>query len=194
MKAHVIPPPEWDCKIQLSFIHKSGEPYRETFELPMEGLVEHWGQSYTSLGPIRASFDSNYAGDRILAHITVAGNFSLPCSRCLEETGLAIVGDMRYLFTLRSPREDERKFRSHDDEIPEADGDVDVIPLDGFNAELDLVPYIWEVLILNLPERVLCVSDCLGLCPICGCNKNERNCDCILDVADPRFEVLRNLK
>jgi uncharacterized protein len=137
--------------------------------------------------------------------VAVSADFSLPCSRCLEETGLAITGDMRYLFTLRPAREDAsaksaksaKKSRFHEEPSPppdEADGDVDVIQLDGFQAELDIVPYIWEALILHLPERVLCRSDCRGLCPICGCNRNERDCGCVPDDADPRLEVLRNLK
>ena len=69
---------------------------------------------------------------------------------------------------------------------------MDVIRIEPFKAELDMAPYIWETMILNLPERVLCAEDCFGLCPSCGSNRNKIECDCSADDADPRFEVLKN--
>jgi uncharacterized protein len=194
MRIHSVLPPEWDCKVRISLIRGSGEPYAETFDLPLDGAVEHWGQLYKSLGSVRASFEANFAGERIIVRVAVSADFSLPCSRCLEETGLVITGDMRYLFTLRPFREDARKPRGGGDSPPAPDGDVDVIELDGFQPEFDIAPYIWEALILHLPERILCREDCKGLCPVCGSDRNERDCGCAPGGADPRLEVLRGLK
>ncbi len=192
MKKITAPPPEWVCGIRISLIPKGGEPYFESFELPADGVVEHWGQEYALCGPVLAKIEASSpspSGEKILAKIGIQTDISLPCSRCLCETGLAIVGDLRYLFTLR-PSQDE------EDESEEADkdGDVDVIPLDAFEAELDLAPYVWEVLLLNLPERALCSDGCKGLCPICGKNKNEGDCGCKEDDTDPRLAVLRDFK
>ena len=128
--------------------------------------------------------------ERILLKIEVRAEISLPCSRCLCETGLAIVGDLRYLFTLRPSQEEEIDGSGEADR----DGDMDVIPLDAFEAELNLTPYIWEVLLLNLPEGTLCSNDCKGLCSTCGKNKNEGDCGCKEDDTDPRFAVLREFK
>lgn len=33
-------------------------------------------------------------------------------------------------------------------------------------------------IVLEFPERFLCSEDCKGLCPVCGCNLNEHQCDC----------------
>ncbi len=33
-------------------------------------------------------------------------------------------------------------------------------------------------IILEFPDRFLCKADCKGLCPVCGCNRNEKECDC----------------
>lgn len=33
-------------------------------------------------------------------------------------------------------------------------------------------------IIMEFPERFLCSSECKGLCPICGCNRNIEECNC----------------
>jgi uncharacterized protein len=176
-----------------SDIDKNGAPRTERLTLPLDGLVEYWGQSYAARGPICASITANIAGgEDIMARVEVEGEFSLPCSRCLAETGLAIRGDMRYLFTLRRGFEPSgKKGRGEGGEGDFPDGDVDVIRLDLYQSEIDLAQCVWETLILSLPEGVLCREDCRGICPICGADKNERECGCVLDGVDPRLAVLR---
>lgn len=175
-------PGEWACGILISSVHKNGEPHEERFELPFGGAtVEYWGQCYTPLEPLSVKITANYARDDIVTRVSLSGVFSLPCSRCLSETSIAIEGDMRYLFTLRNGGGD----------VP--GGDLDVIELDGFQAELEMSPYVWETLILNLPEGALCREDCKGLCPVCGADKNARDCGCEADDTDPRLRVLKNL-
>lgn len=191
MKEYKAPPGEWDCKILLSAIPKDGESLRESFDLDLDGAILHWNQLYEATGPVASHVTATLTGDRILVRIEVDARFSLPCCRCLRETGLAITGDLRYLFTLRSLQDEPGHSAS---DSTEEDGDIDVIPVDRFQTELDLAPYVWEVLILNLPERVLCSNDCAGLCHICGHNKNEGDCGCREDEIDPRFAALRDLK
>ncbi len=43
---------------------------------------------------------------------------------------------------------------------------------------IDLDPEIREEIILDYPIKPLCKPDCKGLCPKCGINLNEKNCDC----------------
>ena len=50
-----------------------------------------------------------------------------------------------------------------------------------------------QVLLLNLPEQVLCKEDCKGLCPECGTNLNLKDCDCGDKDIDPRWAALKNL-
>ena len=40
-----------------------------------------------------------------------------------------------------------------------------------------------------LPMKILCKDDCKGLCPICGKDLNDGDCNCKAPV-DPRFDVL----
>ncbi len=178
----------WDCTIALSRIHRTGESFEETFSLPLDGPIAHWGQTYAPQGPLTATIRANYAGERIVVKVSVSARFTLPCSRCLADTGLAIAGDLRYLFTLRPVREE-----SEENDGADEDGEIDLIPLDSFQGEVDFAPYIWEALVLHLPEGVLCAETCKGLCPICGKDRNETDCDCEEDRTDPRLAVLREL-
>jgi uncharacterized protein len=56
---------------------------------------------------------------------------------------------------------------------------------------LDLVPMVREQVILAAPMRPLCREDCLGLCPQCGQNLNERRCGCPPELGPSPFRVLR---
>ncbi|MCK4519867.1 MAG: DUF177 domain-containing protein [Candidatus Omnitrophica bacterium] len=37
---------------------------------------------------------------------------------------------------------------------------------------------IRENILLNLPLKVLCREDCKGICPLCGVNLNNQECNC----------------
>lgn len=60
--------------------------------------------------------------------------------------------------------------------------------------ELDLLPILREQILLALPAAPLCAEECLGLCPTCGQNRNERECGHGAAPLDPRWEKLRNVK
>jgi uncharacterized protein len=63
--------------------------------------------------------------------------------------------------------------------------------LDPQAAELDLLPALREELLLALPEFPLCREACRGLCPRCGSNRNEVDCDCRREATDSRWDALR---
>ncbi len=62
--------------------------------------------------------------------------------------------------------------------------------------ELDLGPMIRDAVALELPMAPLCRDDCRGLCPFCGCDRNQEACDCEAP-RDPRWanlDVLRSVQ
>lgn len=46
------------------------------------------------------------------------------------------------------------------------------------NWQIDLSPEIREEIIIDFPLKPLCRPDCKGLCPKCGKNLNEDECNC----------------
>jgi uncharacterized protein len=76
-------------------------------------------------------------------------------------------------------------------------GDLDEDKLDEFaiieDGFLDMDEQLREQLEMEFPMRFLCHEDCKGLCPKCGKNLNEGNCNCDHTEIDPRMEPLRKL-
>jgi uncharacterized protein len=62
------------------------------------------------------------------------------------------------------------------------------------NGTMDLVEPLREQLVIGIPLRTLCQSDCKGLCAQCGQNLNLADCGCHAETADPRFAGLLALK
>lgn len=59
--------------------------------------------------------------------------------------------------------------------------------------EVDPAEIMVPELILSMEMAVLCREDCKGLCPWCGRDLNEGECDCNHREIDPRWETLRGL-
>jgi uncharacterized protein len=72
--------------------------------------------------------------------------------------------------------------------------DDGVYPLEPGESEVDLGEVLREEVILTAPEFLVCREDCLGLCPTCGSNRNDIDCNCTQEEHDPRWSALRALK
>jgi uncharacterized protein len=57
---------------------------------------------------------------------------------------------------------------------------------------IDLEQVLLDNVVLHLPTKVLCSENCRGLCPKCGCDLNNDNCQCTEDDINPQMEVLKN--
>lgn len=58
-----------------------------------------------------------------------------------------------------------------------------VFTIDEYST-LDLTEAIRQYAVLVSPMKPLCRQDCAGLCPSCGTNLNQSNCDCPRQPAD----------
>jgi uncharacterized protein len=109
----------------------------------------------------------------ILATGSVAAPWSGECRRCLAVARGELRSTVRELF--------------------EPSGDPEqTYPLRG--DQLDLEPLARDAVLLELPQVPLCIEECLGLCPVCGINRNEVSCSCQTDTVDPRWAPLDALK
>ncbi|MCK8827246.1 DUF177 domain-containing protein [Natroniella acetigena] len=61
------------------------------------------------------------------------------------------------------------------------------------DVELDISNILVEHIRLATPMKYICDEDCQGLCPNCGKNLNEEDCDCIMHKVDPRLAKLEKL-
>ena len=57
---------------------------------------------------------------------------------------------------------------------------------------LQLEDIIREQVDLALPMQKICSEACKGICPVCGVNRNETNCDCHPKSGDDRWMALKD--
>ena len=154
---------------------------KKTVEVPFERKEFRWnGNVYpvTEAGPV--VLELSRTGGRI---ITVSGSADLaleaPCDRCLTPVRLP------FHLSLEAEIPMEESGTEHTEELDE-------MPfVQGRMLDTDLL--VCDELFVNMPMKVLCSPDCLGVCPKCGCNRNIRDCGCDLFEPDPRMSVIRDL-
>jgi uncharacterized protein len=123
--------------------------------------------------------------DGILVSASLETTVQLNCCRCLEPFSIPIRLEIGEEF---HPTVDIRTGAV----LPVSDTEEDATTIDE-NHILDLTEVVRQALFLAMPMNPLCSRDCAGLCPLCGSNLNQEQCQCERDSADPRLEVLRQL-
>ena len=130
--------------------------------------------------PVRVHGKISDSGTCLYLTLDAEADYEAPCDRCGEETrGVALCHLERMV--------------AEEGVLSNEDGDDYFIACEG---ELDLDGDIVEELMLSFPSQILCRDDCLGVCPVCGQNKNEGECDCAKKEAeriDPRWQALAKL-
>lgn len=82
----------------------------------------------------------------------------------------------------------------HKEEISHLVKQYDIKEIASSDKEgIDLEDTVLEKILLNMPSKVLCKDDCLGLCPDCGINLNKDSCKCSEEKINPKFAALEQL-
>ncbi|MCA0446717.1 MAG: DUF177 domain-containing protein [Bacteroidetes bacterium] len=105
----------------------------------------------------------------------------VPCDRCLGPAKLNLENEL--VFTL-----------SRNEELKRNDSDPDFRYLAPDQNKIDIRPDVLDTVRLAFPMKVICSEDCLGICLVCGKNKNTDPCECSDEKTDPRWEKLLKLK
>ena len=119
---------------------------------------------------------------RVVGRLDAA--LELGCSRCLEPFPMVIGVEVDLLYLPASDNTGEA-----DAQIEEADLRTAFYRDD----QIDLGQLMHEQFQLALPMKPLCQSDCRGICPVCGGNRNTTACECVTERHDPRLAVLKGL-
>jgi uncharacterized protein len=112
--------------------------------------------------PARVQLELRHA-DRMLAVVgSVDARAHGPCDACLEEVDLPVHVDL-----------DERLDPAYGREV-DPFGESNVLT----GERLDVADLAQQSLLSALPMGLRCRPECLGLCPICGANRNTGECSC----------------
>jgi uncharacterized protein len=120
-----------------------------------------------------------------LGEIRVAGKLSVTvdgsCDRCLKPAALLIDKDFDLVYM-----PSEQADRTEAQEVDAAAIEVGYYEGNG----LALNDILREVVLLALPMRLICSESCKGICPVCGQDRNLRECNCTTGVPDERWQAL----
>ncbi|MFV9509906.1 YceD family protein [Tepidibacillus sp. LV47] len=100
----------------------------------------------------------------------------LQCSRCLAPFDYHIEVDFTEIFI---PERIETNLDQENENVHRLTSD-----------EIDLTSLVEEIVLLEIPYAPVCQEECKGLCPVCGTNLNELQCNCDKTRIDPRLADL----
>ena len=155
---------------------RSGEQFRDVEEIRLEPL-ELGGQRYQPVPEVvPAELTITRASTGTVFQLSFAVRLHGPCFRCLDDAVLDLP---------ISAREYQATSPGDDDELrtPYLADD-----------RLDLSSWARDALALELPDKILCQTDCAGLCPDCGKNLNREPHDHGEPELDSRWSALAELR
>jgi DUF177 domain-containing protein len=123
--------------------------------------------------PVRGDLTLESVVEGIYLHGNVRGTMRMRCARCLKEYDAPFDVALAELVS-KEPGDDDDYRLAPDD-------------------TLDPEPIVRDAVVLEMPFSPLHDPDCLGLCPICGGDRNLGECPGHEEV-DPRWSALAGLE
>lgn len=155
-----------------------GKPLPLSEELDFRKELKNRNADLIDMTPIRFEGHAQHWAGLYIVSGKMKGKLELYCSRCLTDID----------HPLNATFEESFVPENEASEITDDDDDDDIHRVD--NHEVMLDPYLKEHLLLSIPYVPLCDEACKGLCPVCGQDQNERECDCDTETIDPRLADL----
>ena len=159
-------------RINVGFIVNQSIGFRRDFSIEIPEYSFSDGLDVRNL-----SFDIQISRttEGLLVQVNGQALTELECGYCLVDFWQNLSFDFVEMFTFQSHAVEESELILPDD------------------LQIDLAPLLTEYLYLDIPINPMCKSDCQGLCPICGENRNDSACNHSEDNVDPRLSILKTL-
>lgn len=166
-------------RLDLAQLARAGSAQLET-SVPADDSL--WDDSEVAFaGPVEVNLRASYAGSgEVVVRGWLEADLRQECRRCLEPVAGRLETEVTMTFI--------------PGEVAGTEDDGEVRLFDLARGEIDLREPVREEVLLAIDPYVVCSPACKGLCPQCGTNLNEGSCDCTWEEADPRWDVLRNLR
>jgi uncharacterized protein len=146
------------------------------------GSLDYHGAEFRQTAPLKLNATAELlAGDiRIRGHLET--RLECSCDRCLRPVDIPVSSDFDLFY-----RPMQSIAREEEIEIPADEMEVGFYSGDG----IELADVATEQVILAVPMKVICKTECRGFCPVCGANRNLTHCECAPPQPDSPFASLR---
>ncbi len=123
-------------------------------------------------------------GNRVVVKGRLSAVAQVDCDRCLRAVDVPVETDFKLRY-VTLPEYESIHAAALEDE------DLVLSVFDGEAIEIDEL--VREQVLLAVPLRALCREDCKGFCPVCGRDRNLKECGCSTADTDERWAGLKNL-
>lgn len=149
------------------------------------GTLDFLSSDFRQMEPVEVRATAELVDNQIRITGSLQTKVELVCARCLDTLAEDISRDFDLFYRPMAelPGEEEAHLSSDDTELGFFKGEG-----------LFLADVLVEQVNLAMPMKIICRSDCRGLCAHCGANLNHEGCRCNGHATDPRFEPLARLK
>jgi uncharacterized protein len=106
-------------------------------------------------------------------------SFFSTCDRCLKQ--FRNLRSVPYEFVISNSDKVNRKQR------------LDVVVIPASADIIDLIPTFRELIYIEIPMKNICTETCQGLCPNCGINVNDEQCECNVNSGHRPMEELKKI-
>ena len=169
-------------RIELDRLEEQGGKFRQVYEIEELPLDD---EEVRLVEPAEIQGRARRVGAEVEVRGRLHARIEVPCGRCLNPVEVPISTE----FTERFVR---AVSWAADEQHELLEEDLNLAVFDGEGIELDDLAR--EEILLAVPDSVLCRQGCLGLCPSCGTDRNQGDCQCETNEVDSRWQKLRELQ
>jgi len=149
------------------------------------GAVDYHTGDFRQLEPLAVRGTAELIDEQIHIAGELHTRLEMLCARCLEPVEEEITREFDLYYRPLVPANPDEEVR-----LKNGDTDIGFFKGDG----IFLADVLAEQVLLAIPMKVICRSDCRGLCSHCGANLNTDECRCETHATDPRLAPLARLK
>ena len=153
------------------------------------GEIEYLDPKLRQAGELHAVGSVELMGNT-LGEIRVKGHLDVPmeteCDRCLETARFRIDAGFD-LFYRPAPAPHHPA-----EEVEIDEGEAEIAFYEGSGLLLNDI--LREYVLLSMPMQRVCSEACHGICPVCGQNRNLKDCGCEVKPVDDRWAALKRIQ
>jgi uncharacterized protein len=144
--------------------------------------LDYHGADFRQAAPLKVDAVAELVGSEICIRGRLGTRLEACCDRCLGSVVIPVEQEFNLFY-----RPVSTIAREEEVELPEDELGVGFFAGDG----IELADVVTEQVILAVPMKVVCRTDCRGLCPVCGANLNFEKCACLSAKENSPFSSLK---
>jgi uncharacterized protein len=133
------------------------------------GALNYHGAEFRQVAPLQLEAQAELLDTEIRVRGHLVTRLGANCDRCLGPVEIPVSRDFDLFYRPMETIAKEEEIEVSPDEL-----EIGFYEGDGIES----ADVATEQVILSFPMKIICESECRGLCPVCGINRNVTQCNC----------------